>query len=133
MTAKEVGNALGLKLSQLPEAHDEECAYLVPIKGLKGVLFMFSHGRVVRIDVESGKTQTESGVRIGDSLTKIMKIYKRGVTVTPHQYIPEPQGKYVTVKAPDGKTGIRFEIDNGLVVAFYSGLFPQVTYVERCL
>lgn len=133
MTKAEVDRALAQKLEQPPETHDNECEYFVPSKGLTGVLFMFSHGRLVRVDVEMGTTQTEAGIRIGDSISKIRKAYTAGVVITAHQYIPAPQGKYVTVKSPDGKHAIRFETDNGRVVAFYSGRFPEVEYVERCL
>ena len=133
MTKAAVDRALAQKLEQPPESHDNECEYFVPTKGLAGVLFMFSHGRLVRIDVKKGKTQTELGIRIGDSISKIRKAYTTGVAITAHQYIPAPQGKYVTVKSPDGKHAIRFETDNGRVVAFYSGRFPEVEYVERCL
>ena len=133
MSMTDVKRVLGQELVQPPGSHDEECEYFLPEKGLDGVLFMFSHGRLVRIDVEEGKTSTESGIRIGDSISKIKKAYTTGVAVTAHQYIPAPQGKYVTVKSPDGKHAIRFETDNGRVVAFYSGRFPEVEYVERCL
>lgn len=54
------------------------------------------------------------------------KLLGPAVAITAHQYIPAPHGKYVTVKSPDGKHAIRFETDNGRVVAFYSGRFPEV-------
>lgn len=133
MSKATVERALSQKLEQPPESHDIECEYFEPTKGLSGVLFMFVQGKLVRIDVEKGKTQTEAGIRIGDPISKIKKAYPKRLTITAHQYIPAPQGKYVTVKSPDGKSAIRFEIDNGLVVAFYSGRFTEVEYVERCL
>ena len=133
MSKAEVDRALAQKLEQPPESHDNECEYFAPTQGLTGVLFMFSHGRLVRVDVEKGKTQTALGIRIGDSIAKIKKAYTARVAITAHQYIPAPHGKYVTVKSPDGKHAIRFETDNGRVVAFYSGRFPEVEYVERCL
>lgn len=133
MTKAAVDRALAQKLEQPPEAHDNECEYFVPTKGLAGVLFMFSHGHLVRVDVEKGRTQTDLGIRIGDSIARIRTAYKTGIAITAHQYIPAPQGKYVTVKSPDGKHAIRFETYNGRVVAFYSGRFPEVEYVERCL
>ncbi|MCX7171387.1 MAG: hypothetical protein NTY41_14175 [Proteobacteria bacterium] len=128
-----VNRALGQILERSPDAEDEECEYFIPTKGLEGISFMFSHGRLARIDVVEGKTQTDSGIHIGDSISKIRKAYPKGVNVTAHQYIPSPQGKYVTVKSPDGKYAIRFETDNGRIVTFYSGRFPEVEFVERCL
>ena len=133
MSKAAVDLALGQKLEQPPGSHDEECEYFSPTNGLNGVLFMFSHDRLVRIDVEKGKTSTASGIRIGDSISKIRKAYTTGVIITAHQYIPQPHGKYVTAKSADGKHAIRFETDGGRIVAFYSGRFPEVEYVERCL
>lgn len=94
---------------------------------------MFSRSRVVRVDVRDGTIETESGIRIGDQVGKIAKAYNGKVTVAPHQYIPEPEGKYLTVKSSNGKRAIRFETDNGRVVTFYAGRFPEVKYVEGCL
>lgn len=94
---------------------------------------MFSQGAVVRIDVMKGSAVTEAGVGIGDSISKIRKAYPKRLEVGPHKYIPLPDGKYVTVKAPDGKHAIRFETDKGQVITYYSGRFPEVEYVEHCL
>lgn len=133
MSKAEVSHALKQNLSQSPERNDEECEYLVPTKGFDGVLFMFSHDHLVRIDIEKGNTATVAGIRIGNSISEIRRAYPKRFAVSPHQYIPAPDGKYVTVKSPGGKHGIRFETDKGRVIAYYSGLFPQVEYVERCL
>ena len=124
--------ALGQKPERSPDAEDEECEYFIPNQGLEGISFMFSYGRLARIDVDKGKTPTDSGLRIGDSMSRIRKAYPKGVTVTARQYIPSPHGKYVTVKSPDGKFAIRFETHKGRIVTFYSGRFPEVEFVARC-
>ncbi|WP_334158059.1 hypothetical protein [Oryzomicrobium sp.] len=94
---------------------------------------MFSRGRVARVDVREGATKTAAGIRLGDNIPKVMEVYHGRIEVTPHQYIPEPEGKYLTVKSVNGKRAIRFETDGDRVVTFYAGRFPEVQYVEGCL
>jgi hypothetical protein len=133
MSQSATAAALGVELVRTDVAGDIECEYLHAKNGWKGVEFMFSQGAVVRIDVMKGTTATASGIRIGDSLAKIKKAYPRRVEVTPHKYIPLPDGRYITVKAPDGKAAIRFETEKGRVTTYYAGRFPEVEYVEHCL
>ena len=133
MTEAEASRVLGEPLVRTSEAGDVECEYRRPSEHWKGVAFMFSHGRVVRVDVREGATKTDTGLRIGDGISKVKRAYGGKVVITPHQYIPEPEGKYLTVKSPDGKRAIRFETDNGSVVTYYAGRFPEVEYVEGCL
>lgn len=125
--------ALGVDLERTNVAGDSECEYLHAKGDWDGIEFMFSQGIVVRIDVMKGHTATANGIRIGDSIAKIRKAYPKRVEVEPHQYIPLPDGKYITVKSPDGKTAIRFETDKGRVITYYAGRFPEVEYVEHCL
>jgi hypothetical protein len=133
MTKVEAAAALGEPLVRTSGAGDFECEYLHPTEHWNGVAFMFSRGRVARVDVREGTTETDSSIRIGDQIAKVTKAYGRKVTITPHQYIPEPEGKYLTVKSSNGKRAIRFETDNGRVVTYYVGRFPEVTFVEGCL
>ncbi len=125
--------ALGADLERTNVAGDVECEYLHAKNGWPGIEFMFSQGALVRVDVVKGNMATASGIRIGDSIAKIKKAYAKRVEVTPHKYIPLPDGKYITVKAPDGKSAIRFETDKGRVITYYAGRFPEVEYVEHCL
>ena len=77
---------------------------------------------------------SNSKVRTAGFIRKpINSVCPKRLGVEPHKYIPLPDGKYVTVKAPDGKHAIRFETDKGRVITYYSGRFPEVEYVEHCL
>ena len=125
--------ALGVELERTNVAGDNECEYLQAKSGWEGIEFMFSQGVVVRVDVMKGRTATAKGIRIGDSIAKIRKAYPKRVEVAPHQYIPLPDGKYISVKSPNGKSAIRFETDKGRVITYYAGRFPEVEYVEHCL
>lgn len=133
MTKAQVSRVLGESLERSPGAGDIECEYLYSPRSMVGVKFMFSRERLARIDISEGATPTEAGIRIGDNIAKIRKAYGGRISVAPHQYIPEPDGKYITVKAPGGRRAIRFETDKGLVVTYYAGRFPEVTFVEGCL
>lgn len=133
MSKTDVSRALGQELELTKQPGVEECEYLHVKKEWKGLEFMFSQGIVVRIDVMKGSTATQAGIGIGDSISKIKKAYPKRLAVEPHKHIPLPEGKYVTVKAPDGKHAIRFETDKGRVITYYSGRFPEVEYVEHCL
>ena len=133
MTKAEVSRALGEPIVRTLGAGDFECEYLQPAQHWKGVAFMFSRGRVARVDVREGVTKTAAGIRLDDEISKVMKTYHGQVEVTPHHYIPEPEGKYLTVKSANGKRAIRFETDGGRVATYYAGRFPEVEYVEGCL
>jgi hypothetical protein len=133
MTKAEVSRVLGESIERSPGAGDVECEYLYSPRSMVGMKFMFSRERLARIDVSEGATPTEAGIRIGDSIAKIRKAYRARISVAPHHYIPEPDGKYITVIAPGGRRAIRFETDKGLVVTYYAGRFPEVTFVEGCL
>lgn len=125
--------ALGVELERTNVAGDNECEYLHAKSGWEGIEFMFSQGVVVRVDVMKGRTATANGIRIGDSIAKIKKAYPKRVEVAPHQYIPLPDGKYLTVKSSSGTNAIRFETDKGRVINYYAGRFPEIEYVEHCL
>lgn len=133
MSKVAVAAALGGELESANEAGGVECEYLRAKSGWDGIGFLFSNGVVARIDVIEGRTATANGIRIGDPIAKIRKAYPRRVEIVPHQYIPPPDGKYVTVKSPNGKSAIRFETDKGRVITYYAGRFPEVEYVEHCL
>lgn len=133
MTKAEVSRIAGEPIERSPGAGDAECEYFYAPHHLPGVKFMFSREQLARIDVVDGATPTQAGVRIGDTLAKIKKAYRSRVSMATHQYIPEPDGKYVTARSPSGKRAIRFETDKGRVVTYYVGRFPEVEYVEGCL
>jgi hypothetical protein len=91
MTKAAASRVLGANLERTPAAGDTECEYFRAPNQWKGVEFMFSRGRLARIDVVEGITPTVAGVRIGNSTSAIKKAYRARVTETPHQYIPAPQ------------------------------------------
>ena len=110
-----------------------ECSYVHPASAPRGVLVMLSHGRVVRVDVDSAGIHSDAGIVVGDSASRVSAAYGATVTATPHKY--GPGGQYLSVRpqaAEDSTFRIVFETDSGRVTRFRSGRLPEVAWVERC-
>jgi len=114
-------------------AGNADCAYVRPPSAPAGVSVMLAHGEVTRIDVESSGVQSDAGIVVGDSASRVSQVYAGRVTTTPHKYIEG--GQYLTVRSPspqDSALRIVFEIEAGRVTRFRSGRLPEVAWVERC-
>jgi hypothetical protein len=114
-------------------ANDAECAYVRPPAAPAGVVVMLARGQVARVDIDSAGVQSDAGVAVGDSTSRVSQAYAGRVTVTPHKYLQS--GQYLTVRSPspqDSTLRIVFEADSGHVKRFRSGRIPEVEWVERC-
>lgn len=139
MSVKQAEASLGVRL-QKDTAYDyEECRYHAPVKGYRGLSFMTSFDKIVRIDV-SGSTEptdpvtiaTREGARTGDAEARVLKLYEGHIKVSPHFYGGLP-AHYLRVYDGAGKVRLIFETDNeGLVTSFRAGREPEVEYVEGC-
>lgn len=130
MTLEQANAALGNDLA-IP-AKLEECDYVRPKSGPKGIAFMVEQRRISRVDVSEGDIATSAGARIGDSEAKIQSLYPGRVAVQPHKYT---DGHYlvVTPASPaDSAYRIVFETDGSKVLRYRSGRQPAVQYVEGC-
>lgn len=108
----------------------EECAFIRPKSGPKGVLLMVEKGTVSRVDITEGTIATTKGARIGDSEDRIQSLYPGQVKVLPHKYT---DGHYLVVTpAGGGENRIVFETDGKKVLRYRSGKEPAVQYVEGC-
>lgn len=132
MTAREIETVLGQKLPAANGVPGSDCATQTLPAPYQGARLMMERGKLVRIDVLSGKLPSSEGVRIGDSESQLRAAYRHGLVKTPHKYIPEPEGRVLTVESSDGRSAIRFELERGKVRRYYAGVFPQVEYVEGC-
>lgn len=97
-----------------------------------GVRLMVEGQRVVRVEVNSGRTLSEGGVRIGDPESRIARRHPSGILISPHKYA---NGSYYTVGHPDFSDTTHlmvFETDGRVVTRFRAGQKPQVEYVEGC-
>ena len=106
------------------------CTYAAWPEAPTGVAVMLAKGRVVRIEVRSGKIATAVGAHIGDSESRISALYPGRVSSSPHKY--NPGGHYLTVRAPNASNRMVFETDGGSVTNYRVGRSPEVEQVERC-
>ena len=108
----------------------EECDYVRPTTGHKGVALMIVKGEVARVDITDGTTATVEGAKIGDTEDRIKSLYGDRVKVMPHKYT---DGHYLVV-APSATSNNRivFETDGSKVVNYRAGREPEVEFVEGC-
>jgi hypothetical protein len=110
-----------------------ECTFVRPANAPRGLAVMLVNGAVTRVDVDSSGVQSDAGVAVGDSASRVSTAYTGRVSATPHKYVPG--GQYLTVRSAspaDSSLRIVFESDAGRVTRFRSGRVPEVEQVERC-
>lgn len=108
----------------------DECAYVRPASGHKGVALMIVKGEVARVDITEGATATLDGAKIGDTEDRIKELYPNRVKVMPHKYT---SGHYLVVSPPGTSNNrIVFETDGSKVLRYRAGREPEVEYVEGC-
>jgi hypothetical protein len=130
MTVDELRRAVGDIPGASPAA---DCSYVRPPGAPPGVSVMLARGQVARIDVDSGGVESDAGVAVGDSASKVANAYASRLTAMPHKYVSG--GEYLTVRptAPsDSSRRMVFETENGRVTRFRAGRVPEVEWVERC-
>lgn len=130
MTEAEARAAWG---GQLQGEAGEGCHYLNPAwdKAPAYFAFMIDGGRFVRYDVGNDKEVAPGGGRRGMTEAQIEAAYPGRVATSPHHYVEG--GKYLRVKADDGKGVLVFETDAaGKVTEWRAGLAPQVDWIEGC-
>lgn len=93
-----------------------------------GITLVMSGGdRVNVITVNSGSTETDRGIGIGSTQAAVLDAYS-GAEVRN----PEEQRHWVFARSGDGEHTIVFEIEDGAVVAFRTGLRQVVEADEIC-
>lgn len=130
MTLSQASRALGVRVTRGAGYDGDDCYYATPRGDFKGIAFMLSGARIVRIDVESGQYATDRGAKIGDSEERIKRLYKGEYKVSRHKYFEA--GRYIEVEIKGGRYSIIFETDGKRVTTYRVGRPEQVGYVERC-
>lgn len=130
MTLPQASKALGVRVTRGAGYEDDGCYYASPEGAHKGVAFMMSGPRIVRIDVRSSRYATDRGARVGDSEARIKRLYKGEYKVSRHKYFEE--GRYIEVEAGAGRYLLLFETDGKRVTTYRVGRPEQVGYVEGC-
>ncbi|PZV25594.1 MAG: hypothetical protein DCF12_14145 [Snowella sp.] len=134
MTVSEAMRASGQKLINQGESGGGPSCRYYKIKGVKGIAFMVTNGRIARVDVtDNSKITTLSGAKIGDSESKIKSLYPNQIKVEAHEY--DPKGHYlifVPKDSQDKNYRIIFETDGKKVTRWRSGKLPEVQFIEGC-
>src|SRR5271165_3683644 len=121
---------LNAVLKRKSEPEDDGACFYVESCRHPHLKFMIIDGRLARIDVEEPGASTSTGIRVGDSASRVKHVYGSRVKIMAHQYIDS--GHYLTIRSSSGKYGIRFETDQGKVIMFYAGAYQAIQYVEGC-
>lgn len=115
--------------AEKPASTMDDCDYYQPRPGLA---FMTDRRAIVRIEVSEDIAVTPSGIRIGDSPSKVKAIFGNTVTDEP-QFYDGPEARTLTVLSSDRKTAMRFEIYDDRVREIYAGYERHIHFVEGCL
>jgi len=132
MSVEEVQDVTGEKIRVFSD-FTPRCRISQPRDGTpRGLFLMLSRGRVVRIDVDPpSKIQTVSGIGIGDTQDKVLRVYGDEIRVEAHPYLMD-RGNYLVYQADEEDLLLIFETDRGKVTSFRSGYAEQVRYIEGC-
>lgn len=129
MTVPAASKALGVPLVR-EEGYDDNCHYVRPKSGFKGISFMVTRGRISRVDIGDRSYLTVQGAKIGDTEARIKQLYPGRVRVIPHKYVD--WAHYLIVEFLNGKFMIVFETDGKRVTNYRVGSNPEAGYVEGC-
>lgn len=140
MSVEQAERLLGVRLVKDTYLDHEECRYHTPATGYRGLSFMTSLGKIVRIDVHGSKDPanpvtiaTREGAKTGDTETVVLRLYKGRIKVSPHFYGGLPS-HYLRLYDDAGKVRLIFETnDAGFVTMYRSGREPEVEFVEGCV
>ena len=116
----------------LPRGRDASCRYVRP-KGLpRGAALMISGGIVVRLDVDSAGTITESGLGVGDSEVAVLVRNSGRTRIASNKYRGPLAHDLVVTSPTDAAHLMIFETDGRSIRAYRAGNRAAVQLVERC-
>jgi len=104
------------------------CDYYYP---MPGVSFMLDDEKIVRIEIQSEEAVTPSGIRVGDSISKLKATFGDRLDDWPHHY-DGPEARSIKLFSQDGTIAMRFEVYSDRIREIYSGYEHSIHYVEGC-
>lgn len=141
MTVPEAEKASGVKLKPIQETMNE-CTFVAPDGKIQDIIFMVFKGKIVRADTpDEGMSQkpsqvkTPEGIGVGDSMAKVKSTYQGRIKTQRHPYGQEGKDFYLLVSPRDPKNKkylMIFEVRDGVVKSFRSGLSGDVQAIEGC-
>ncbi len=135
MTVDEASRAAGVRLVKSYEPLNEEfCSYFKPQGEPKGISFMVTKGRIVRVDISNERVTTIKGAKVGDTEEQIFSLYPGQIRVIKNPL--SGRGNNLTFVPRDATdSNYRLIFQTGIdkrVKYFRSGQLPQVEYIEGC-
>ncbi len=108
---------------------EPECDHLYAEKGYEGISLMVQNGKLTRIEVSSPSVSTLSGIKVGDTTTRLKQVYGNRLKIEQHKY--DDAGFYYYVWEQSERYGVKFEIAGDKVSEIYSG-DTSIQLVEGC-
>lgn len=106
------------------------CGY-APLTAYPDVHIMFSHDKVVRIDIESARYATVRGIRIGDTEASALQRLGKAVEIEQHPY-GDDTDHYLILHTSDAPFGMIIETWEGKVASYRIGNWEDVQLIEGC-
>lgn len=139
MSVVDIEKATGqkLKLEDDPLV-EQNCAFYYFKNSISSLGLMFTgpvknNMKLARIYLYKPENETVSGIKIGDSITKLKSIYKEKLDETRGHYTNYLEYIYKPVDKSDKNFGIIFETNNQKITSISVGRYPELNLVEGCL
>ncbi len=130
MTIAEAESLLKFKLNTFENKPiDSDCDYVSASGRREGVNYMIQQGKISRIEVFDRAIKTKSGVKVGDSTSKLKEIFGSQLEIEAHKY--DDTGFYYYIWEGGKRHGVKFEIAADKVIAIYVG-DESIDWVEGC-
>ena len=132
MHLNDVERATGMEVD-VSSDFSPQCRYGQLVGGPHDLFLMFSRRVLVRIDIGTESAiETDTGIGVGDPISKVEDAYGDGLQSEPHPYLGD-RGSYL-IFDPEPEEGLLmiFETNRNRVTSFRSGFDEQVRYVEGC-
>ena len=139
MTRAEVETALGADANPgaVGGPDPASCDIFHPARAPEGLQVMIENGVLTNVRlIRASTVDTDRGLGIGDTATRVKSVYGSSAEVVPHKYVEAP-AEYITAWATSDHTsaaarGIKYEIGQDGAVQSIAGGGPSIQYVEGC-
>jgi hypothetical protein len=139
MTRTEVEAALGADAnpSAVGGPDPASCDIFHPARAPEGLQVMVENGVLTSVRLIRASTiDTDRGLGIGDTATRVKSVYGSSAEVVPHKYVDAP-AEYITAWTTSDHTGpaargVKYEIGQDGNVQSIAGGGPSIQYVEGC-
>jgi hypothetical protein len=145
MTAAEAQRALNVRLKKqegISGDNEKLCWIGARSDGIEpGIFYLVERGKITRIDVDATgpvpkgvvpAATTAAGIGINSTEKQIRHAYGGKVRATENTDAGVGV-TWMTVRSPDKRRGINFQIVDGRVTSFWTAMYPAILYYEGCL